>query len=126
MMSLKWKSPKPSFSFIPRVRRDVAQHTLNIAQEVWQGAVDRTDVDTGDLRASWNLSQGRPNLATVSGGISGSPLPAPTMLNLAVTALSKAKFFVSNGKHYVVHVEYGSPTITPRLMLTRAIQAVDL
>jgi hypothetical protein len=126
MIKMTWKSPKPSFSFIPRVRRAAAQRTLDIAEAVWQGAVDRTPVDSGNLRASWNISKGKPILLSMNTGVSGAPSAAPGMPALTVTALGSAKFFVTNGKDYAGHVEYGSSTITPKLMLTRAIQSIDL
>jgi len=125
LVKITWRTPKPSFSFIPKVRRNVAQRALNIAQLVWQGTVDRTPVASGELRASWTLSKGRPNFIDISGSSVGI-LPAPSMPIIPITTLGSAKFFISNGKSYVGHVEYGSPTNTPRLMLTRAIQAIDL
>jgi len=126
MMSLSWKSPKPSFSFIPKVRRAAAQHALDLAEAVWQGAVDRTPVRSGELRASWTLSKGKPIFATVGNRSTNSVLPPPSMPKLKATVLGSAKFFVSNGKSYGPHVEYGSSTIMPHLMLTRAIQSVDI
>lgn len=126
MMRLRWISPKPVESFVPKIRRKAAEHTLEIAQAVWLGAVNRTPVATGELRASWNLSQGGPDFSFVGHGVSSGQLPPPSMPGLEVQALSSSKFFVTNGKPYAGHVEFGSSTIMPHLMLTRAIQAVDL
>jgi hypothetical protein len=127
-MSLTWLTSKPTLSFIPKVRREAAQRALNIAENVWQGAVDRTPVASGELRASWNLSRGKVNYSTVglvdsSPSITGSSLPPPQMPKLSAGSLGSAVYHVSNGKRYAPHVEFGSATITPRLMLTRSIQA---
>lgn len=130
-MTINWVTNKPSFSFIPKVRKRASEKALEIAKAVWQGAVDRTPVRSGELRASWNLSKGSPDFSTVglaSGASrnSGVPLPSPTMPNLKASALSSARYFVSNGKEYVIPVEFGSTTVIPHLMLTNAIRSVDL
>jgi len=127
-MSIKWVSVPPLRGFMPRLRRETAQKALSIAEAVWKGAVDRTPVASGELRASWNLSQGKPDFTTV-GGVEGPdkfsvPLPPPVMPKLKAGVLSSAKYFVSNGKKYAGYVEYGSPTTRPVLMLARAIEAV--
>lgn len=126
---LSWASAKPSFSFIPKLRKEAAQFTLDIAVAVWNGAVDRTPVQSGELRASWNISPGKPSFAVVGASDSAaaaiSPLPRPSLPMLKVGSLRRPKFFVSNGKTYASYVEFGSATNVPRLMLTRAIMSVD-
>lgn len=129
-MKLVWKTPKPTFSFIPKLRLAVSQHALDLALQVWNGAVDRTPTLSGELRASWNVSKGSPNYKVVglprsSPGPSLSPLPRPTAPALVAGSLRSAKYFVTNGKSYAGHVELGSVTVPPHLMLTRAIQAID-
>lgn len=126
---LFWASPKPTKSFMPKVRRQTAERALNIAEAIWTGAVNGTPVNSGELRASWNLSRGKPDLSVV-GKINGSsantsPLAAPTMPKLKAGALTSAKFYVTNGKEYGPLVEFGSPTNVPRLMFTQAIRSVE-
>lgn len=124
LFSLSWKSPKPSFSFVPKVRKAVSQRALDIAEAVWVGAVHRTPVRTGELRASWNLSKSKPIYVHVES--TGGMLPPPSMPKLVATALSSAKYYVTNGAPHAKHVEFGSTTILPHLMMTRAVQSVDL
>jgi len=130
-MNITWATPKPTRSFIPKLRRAASQRTINIALTVWKGAVDRTPVASGELRASWTLSAGRPDFTTV--GEAGSAasdtsgaLPKPSPPTLKPTILSQAKYFIANGKDYASIVEFGSTTIRPHLMLTRSVQAVDV
>jgi len=126
---ISWATAKPSFSFIPKLRKEAAQFTLDIAVAVWEGAVDRTPVHSGELRASWNISPGKPSYEVHGlpdrAADSISPLPKPGLPLLKVGSLRRPKFFVSNGKTYASLVEYGSATNVPRLMLTRAIMSVD-
>jgi hypothetical protein len=127
-MRVYWTTPKPTLSFIPFLKRHVARKALRVATEVWDLTVDLTPVQSGELRASWNLSQGKPNYTTV--GLPGSssnfasPLPRPSKPNLPEVDLNDAVYFVTNGKSYASYVEYGSKTNAPRLMLSRAIQIV--
>lgn len=127
-MKVSWVTPKPSFSFIPRVRKAASQKALDLATTIWQGTVDRTPVGSGELRASWNLSRGSPDYSVV-GEKDSSPGPgavvvaSPTAPNLKAGVLSSARYYVSNGKTYAIHVELGSSSIKPALMMTRAIQA---
>lgn len=126
---LFWVSPKPTKSFIPKVRRQAAQRALDIAEAIWIGVVDRTPAVSGELRASWNLSRGKPDLSVVGkingSPASGSPLASPTMPKLKAGALTSAKFYVTNGKSYGPLVEFGSPTNIPRLMFTQAIRSIE-
>lgn len=127
---ISWSTAKPSFSFIPKLRKEAAQLTLDIAIQVWNGAVDRTPVQSGELRASWNISPGKPSFAVFglpdSAAARISPLPKPGLPLLKVGSLRRPKFFVSNGKTYGPYVENGSATNVPQLMLTRAIMSVGL
>jgi len=128
-MKISWVTPKPAFSFIPKVRKAASQKALDMATAIWQGTVDRTPVGSGELRASWNLSRGRPDFSVV-GEKDSSPGPGlvavakPTAPNLTAGVLSSARYYVANGKLYAKHVELGSASIRPHLMMTRAIQAI--
>lgn len=128
--NITWIGPKPTRSFIPKVRLAASRHALNIAKAVWVGVVDRTHVDSGELRASWNLSARKPNYTTVgpsdSATLLATPLPKPTLPIIRPTILRNARYYVTNGKTYARSEEFGSPTNTPVLMLTRAVQSVEL
>ena len=128
--SLTWIGPKPTQSFIPKIRSAASKRALDIAKAVWIGVVDRTPAMSGELRASWNLSAKRPNYTTVGPSDSASqlatPLPKPSLPNISPSILSNARYYVTNGKTYVKPVEYGSPTTVPALMLTRAVQSIEL
>lgn len=126
-MRLVWTTPKPTDSFIPKLKKAVSQLALDKAMNIWLGVVDRTLVDSGELRASWNLSVGKPDFTTVgeahsSPGSAGGTLPKPSRPKLQAVPLINARYFVANGKTYGPHVEFGTQSIRPQLMLTRAIQ----
>lgn len=128
-MRLFWKTTKPTASFIPKLKVKASKIASDIALQVWNGAVDRTPVASGELRASWNLSVGRPNFTTVgnknsSPGVGVSALPRPVTPALVKVPLNKARYFIANGKSYANNVEHGSNTIRPHLMLTRAVQSI--
>lgn len=127
-MRVYWKSATPLASFIPFLKRRVSRTALESATKIWEIAVDLTPVNSGELRASWNLSQGEPNYATVgspeSSKRSGPPMGKPGKPVLPMVDLNDSVFYVTNGKRYAPYVEYGSPKNAPRLMLTRAVQIV--
>ena len=128
---ITWYTAKPTKSFIPFLKTKAAKKSLDVAKAIWKGAVDRTPVGSGELRASWNLSVGSPSYKVVgstdsSPGPSAATIPSPSMPNIRVPNIGQAKFYVTNGKSYARYVEYGSKTITPRLMLTRAVMSVGL
>ncbi len=130
-MNITWSTPKPSTSFIPKLRKEAAQKSLDIAIQIWKGAVNRTPVASGELRASWNLSTNVPNFTTVgdsnsSPGRTDSILPKPTVQKIVPGPLGSTRYFISNGKSYARKVEFGTRSISPHLMLTRAVRAVDL
>ncbi len=129
-MKLSWITPKPTKSFIPKLRRQASQRVIDIATAVWQGAVDRTPTRSGELRASWNLTPGRPSFESVGNPDSApdvtTALPKPVAPVLKPTVLLQAKYFISNGKSYARYVEFGSSSISPHLMLTRSVRAVEL
>lgn len=128
---VNWVTSKPTLSFIPFLKKRASKRALEIAQQVWQGAVDRTPVGSGELRASWNLTAGQPSFHTVgeknsSPGSASGTVPLPAMPKITPLPLRTARYFVSNGKGYAGHVEFGSISIQPHLMLARAVQAVDV
>lgn len=128
-MRLTWTNGTPVARFIPFLRNRASVKTLNVAKAVWQGAVDRSPVASGELRASWNLSVGAPNYETVgdsnrSPGKLSVPLPPPTLPSIQPLPLKNAKYFVANGKEYASFVEYGTVSISPQLMLSRSVAAV--
>lgn len=125
-MRVYWATSRPTASFIPFLKRRVVKKALDVATRVWDLAVDLTPVRSGELRASWNLTQGSPSYDVVglpdSASDFGSPMPRPAKPNLPDVDLSDAVFYVTNGKKYAPYVEYGTKNNPPRLMLTRAIQ----
>lgn len=86
------------------------------AQAVYDGVVDFSPVDTGQFRASWNISENSPNFNTVDvGGISMNPLPRPNQI--ARAASNFPIFFISNGKDYGQILEYGNSRQAPSGMV---------
>lgn len=81
--------------------------------------IRNTPVDTGRLRANWQLTIGRPATGQIPLGAQVDPLVVANRLKLADDA------WLSNNLPYAVPVEFGTDRQRPRRMLARAIQEVS-
>lgn len=78
-----------------------------IVGELFSRIVERTPVDTGRLRANWNLSVDSPNVSTgMPGGVS---IDHVTSMKNRVESMDIAghQVYLSNGLPYAAVVEYG-------------------
>lgn len=131
-MNVTWSYNPPNRHFLPKLRRQASKKALDIALNIWENAVSFSPVASGELRASWDVSRGSPSYLVVgkadsSPGKLGAPLPPPPPPNVTPSAsLFQSKYYITNGKTYAGYVEYGSATIPPQLMLTRAVRAAKL
>lgn len=92
-------------NFITTVRDDVTALTNELAEEIFDGVVDKSPVDTGSFRASWNASVDQPVFNYVVGGNSQSPIGPPSYPRI------KAQFgesiHITNGAPYAGRLENG-------------------
>lgn len=126
MSSLVWSTP-PS-PFIDDLEEYVAQYTLNLAKIIFKKAVAYTPVHSGELRASWNLSYGAPDYTTEGHPDKSPRHPVSVSPKPRVPPFSPRKgaiWYVTNGKRYADYVEFGTPKMWPKLMLTRAIEEAE-
>lgn len=93
-------------------RGSVMRKAEEVTQRVYDGVTARSPVFTGQFRASWNISQGVPNLSTIDfGGEKGSPIGLKRQIAKATTEVPI--FYVSNGKPYGQKLENGSSNQAP-------------
>lgn len=103
---------------------EVREHVRDQVNQIWSDLMVYTPVQTGQLRASWNVSEGAPDYSTVdSGGSISSPLPPPQQPRLALRD-AFPEVFICNGKPYAGYVEDGTAKMGPRGMVARALANV--
>lgn len=92
--------------FMTDVNLSIQKRTLEVANAIFEGVVDRSPVFTGNFRASWRMSHTIEDLSISDGGSSESPLPAPRTPSLA--NLPKIPIiFITNAQPYALRLEYG-------------------
>jgi hypothetical protein len=89
------------------------------ALKIEQKAVEKTPVDTGRARASWNVSEEKVDGSVKPEGSYGVPPATP------VGALSGEKvIYISNNLPYIVPLEYGHSSQAPKGMAALALAEV--
>lgn len=85
-----------------------------IVGELFGRIIERTPVDTGRLRANWNLSVDTPNTATNMPG--GTSIDFAKSMKNRVEAMDIAghQVYLSNGLPYAAVVEYGGYPNPPK------------
>ena len=108
--------------FAQVLQEDIADLTVRVAEQVFNGVVSRTPVYTGNLRASWVVGTSE-NYYQASGGSPGNVLPPP----IFPTGLRSAKpqlIYIMNTKPYAGLVEFGGPKNAPRAMVQQTLSAL--
>jgi len=101
------------------IEADVEQIVRLTAAKIEEKVVQRTPVDTGRARASWNMSEESIDGSVKPEGNYGAP-PAT-----AVGALSGKKvIYISNNLDYIVPLEYGHSGQAPQGMAAIALAEV--
>lgn len=121
-MPTKWTvDPR---EFIPEFVGKHSKLCEEVAIEIYAGVIQRTPVDTGNLRASWNIAEGREDLTIVVGGSVRNPLPPPKI----PTTLGKLPDYpiinVTNSQPYADVVENGGPHNEPRKMVALTLESL--
>jgi hypothetical protein len=90
--------------------------------QLYTAIVSKTPVDTGQVRASWNLSKDSPNFTTVD---EGTDLPPPQTPKLRLKKYEYPLVFISNGKPYVDLLESGSSRQAPAGMVAISMAEIS-
>lgn len=117
--------------FAKKVELDGATVTKRVAFDLFGRIIEKTPVDTGRARASWNIAVGAPDLRIVPEGQYDSSL---------TTAIAKANavlgsygttgpgfllpIFISNNLPYIVELEKGSSQQAPQGMVSLSLMEV--
>lgn len=97
--------------FMKDIDTSVARKTLEVSEEIFDGVVEKSPVDTGNFRASWNVSVNVADVNTVTGGVSASPLGPPKFPKLS---LDKGDVvIINNSTHYGPALENGHSDQAP-------------
>jgi len=86
------------------ITKDLQTNVKSLATKVYNKIVARTPVDTGQARASWNMSKNNPDFSTVD---TGRGLPAPEAPKITFAGGEYPLIHISNGKPYIWRLENG-------------------
>lgn len=105
---------------------DIADIVRVTAFKIERKCVERTPVDTGRARASWNISEEYADLKVAPEGNHGMPPPSSGgVKGGAVGGISgKKPIFISNNLEYIVPLEFGHSKQAPNGMAALAIAEV--
>jgi len=99
--------------FIDSVDMSVRRWTMEVSTDMYRSLVNKSPVDTGRFRASWNMTSGTPVFLDIdTGGVSGAPLPAPRVPKV----LGVGKYptiHITNGRRYGAALENGHSSQAP-------------
>jgi hypothetical protein len=94
-------------------------------RDIYQGAVNRSPVETGSYRASWRIGFGAPDGSTTTGGLPGLPLPRPPFYWPKGYKVGEI-VFVSNNKPYAQSLERGHSKQAPMGVLALAVASASV
>src|ERR1043165_6093565 len=95
-----------------------------VAIEVFAGVVQRTPVETGNLRASWRMNAEEVDNSVSSGGTIESPLSPPQIPKEIDGLKDFPIIYVTNSKPYAELVENGGPDNPPAHMVKHTIESL--
>lgn len=110
-------------NFLNSVNTSVASKTREVSEAIFDGVVERSPVDTGSFRASWNVSVNEENLNRVEGGSSSSPLSPPRFPNINVNNFSKV--FITNATPYGPQLENGYSGQAPQGIVAATLASLN-
>lgn len=91
-----------------------------ITFQLYSDIVHHTPVDTGRARAGWMVAVGSPGNETPVEGNFAAPNPGLVLAKLAGAPLSATRF-IYNNVEYIVFLEYGTPRMAGRHMVSLSI-----
>lgn len=98
-------------SFMKDVNISVARKTLEVSEEIFDGVVEKSPVETGNFRASWNVSLNVADETVVTGGSAASPLSPPKFPRISVDKGDVV--IINNSTHYGPALENGHSDQAP-------------
>ena len=98
-------------NFMNGVNMSVSRMVSEISEEIFDGVVERSPVDTGSFRASWNVSVGAPELSNIVGGNHESPLSPPRFPGLPTRNVEPV--YITNNTPYGAELEHGHSDQAP-------------
>jgi len=100
---------------------DVKELIADQTETIFSSLVEETPVRTGNLRASWHVSEGTPEYKDIDGGSVDAPLPPPRFIR----PILKDKYpvvFITNGKPYGIFLNDGTEKLAPHNFIEHAIE----
>lgn len=106
-----------------KIGEAVTERAERITQKLVDGFIELSPVDSGNFRASWNVSEGYPEYVVVTEGMRGEAISAPVFTVKAKTLFPV--FYITNGQPYAEALEYGwSKTQAPYGMVRMTIASL--
>lgn len=105
----------------PEIEEKLGEIRRWVAIEIWTRVTQKSPVDTGRFRASWNIEEGSPDLSVRPEGRYGQPLMPSNISDRPF-----AKTFVSNGLPYGERLEFGWSRQAPHGMVRVTIAEVEV
>lgn len=104
--------------FMDTVKTDVSKKAIDLANQIFDGVVDKTPVWTGRARACWTLTPNAPVFKSIplKDANPKSPMPPPVRPTIAGVG-EFPRLFVCNGQPYSCYLEFGGPNNAPTAMV---------
>ena len=116
--------------FAQKVELDGAILTKRVAVDLFRRIIEKTPVDTGRARASWNIAIGAPDLRVMpEGAYTGEQLSGLKAATVLATYGADARkrlppIYITNNLPYIVELEKGSSRQAPRGMMALSLMEV--
>ena len=119
-------------AFAKQVRMDYTKVLKLVAFDLFTRIVQKTPIDTGRARASWNIMIGTPDLNVAPDGqypemkkSSGIEKARQALAGLEAQTLTYA-IYITNNLPYIVELEKGHSKQAPKGMVVLSIEEVTL
>lgn len=106
-------------NFINQVESDTAQLCRVIAFDAYNGVTGMSPVDTGRFRASWNFSEGQPDVTVSEGGSFSFTFPPN------VPSKPFPVYYITNALPYAEKLENGHSGQAPFGMVQITVSRLD-
>jgi hypothetical protein len=121
-------------AFAHKIKLAPATITKRVAFELFGRIVEKTPVDTGRARASWNISIGEPDRSVAPEGqqpamnrVSAEAKARTALATLTERGVLGDTVYITNNLPYIVALEDGhSPQSAPKVMVALSIEEVNL
>lgn len=105
--------------------REVKQLTRKVSIDLLRGIIQRTPVDTGRARASWNVTNGRSPDTRVAPDMSKARKSFPNISVKTAGLTDGHDFMISNNLDYIGKLENGHSKQAPNGMVRIAIANIQ-